>query len=87
MHIVVKEKEGKRMNIRIPNCLALNAITAKIGETAIKKTAGKSGVVITAAQLRHLFRELKRSHHLLRERDLHLVEVSEKGGDYVLVDF
>lgn len=87
MHIVVHEKEGKRINIRIPNGLVLNPIVAKIGAWSIKKNAPDSGLDISAAQLMHLFRELKRSHRLLRERGLHFVEVSEKAGNYVLVDF
>lgn len=85
MHVVVREKEGKNVNIRLPNGVVFNALTAKIAEKVLANTNGAPQ--LTAAQLRRLFRELKRSHRLLRARDMHLVEVSEKDGDYVLVDF
>lgn len=85
MHILAREKEGKKINIRLPNGLVFNALTAKIAEKVLANTDGAPQ--LTAAQLRHLFRELKRGQRILRERDMHFVEVSGKDGDYVLVDF
>lgn len=84
MHVFVIEKEGKKTNIRLPNGLVFNALTAKIAEKVLANTNGAPQ--LTAAQIRHLFREMKRGHRILRERDMHMVEVSEKDGDYVLVD-
>jgi len=86
MHIVVKEKEGKKINIHLPSGLVFNGLTAKIAEIVIKKNGGENAPQITAAQFRKLFAEIKRSRHVLHERGMTFVEVSEKDGDYVLVD-
>ncbi len=86
MHIVVREKDGKKINIRLPSGLVFNGLTAKIAEVAIKKNGGEDAPQITAAQFRRLFREIKTGRRILHERGMTLVEVSEKDGDYVLVD-
>ena len=79
MLIVIKEKEKKKLCLRIPTRLFINSITALIAPRYLDKYECK----VTARQLFKFFRVIHKCRRRYKKWDL--VEVNSTDGDYVRV--
>jgi hypothetical protein len=89
MKILIQKPDRKPTRILLPTGLLFNATTATLSSGIIRGKAKRHGVsdedlqMLTAKNMRRLFRELHRAKKQLKRLDLPLVEVSNPDGEQI----
>ncbi len=91
MKILVKKNGRKPTRVLLPTGLIFSGFTATIASGLIQHAAQKNSVakedlqILSAKNLRRLFRELRRAKKLLRQCELALVEMESRRGEQIRI--